>query len=407
MTIPFAAGQPTINDPKFKAELIFQGLHFPTSMAFLGTDDILVSEKQNGTVQRITDGQISENPILDIPVASEGERGLLGIAIEKGDRDGQDPIYVFLYFTESATAEDENNTNAKHEEPLGNRIYRYELENGELKNSKLILDLPADHPPDIAPFHNGGNLMIGPDHHIYLVIGDLNSRRTQSQNIQDGPDSDGTSTIYRITKDGEAVEGNPFEDVEGFGKYYAYGIRNSFGMDFDPLTGKLWDTENGPDRGDEINLVEPGFNSGAIKVYGISTKGNSVSNGLVDFDGRGKYSDPEFVWEIPIGVTALQFLESEKYGGDYENDILIGDINYGNIYHFEMNDDRDELSLHDELEDKIADTKVELDTLVFAKGFGGITDMEVGPDGYLYILTINRFQEDNGGSIYRIVPTSD
>ena len=181
----------------------------------------------------------------------------------------------------------------------------------------------------------------------------------------------------------------------------------AFGMDFDPVTSDLWDTENGPDRGDEINLVEPGFNSGAIRVYGMSTNENSGPNNLVNFDGRGKYSDPEFVWEIPIGVTALQFLDSEKYGKDYENDIFIGDINHGNIYHFDLNDERDKLSLYDDLEDKIADTTEELDSVVFARGFGGITDMEVGPDGYLYILTINRFQEDNGGSIYRIVPISD
>ena len=231
-TIPSAVGQPTISDPKFKAELIFRGLDFPTGMAFLKTDDFLVSEKQNGTIQRITDGQISEKPLLDIPVASEGERGLLGIAVEEEDRNGQDPLYVFLYYTESATGKDDDNIAGEHDEPLGNRVYRYELDHGELKNGKLLLDLPAVHPPHIIPFHNGGNLMIGPDHHIYLVIGDLNSRRTQSQNIRDGPEPDGTSTIYRITKDGEAVEGNPFEDIEGFDKYYAYGIRNSFRYGF-------------------------------------------------------------------------------------------------------------------------------------------------------------------------------
>jgi glucose/arabinose dehydrogenase len=408
-TIQPVEGQIIINDPKFKAELVFQGLDLPTSMVFLKTNDILVSEKENGTIQRITDGKISERPLFDVPVASNGERGLLGIAVNEGERGDKKPLYVFLYYTESATDNDGDDI-AKQEEPLGNRIYRYEFENGELKDGTLLLDLPADSPagqtPNNSPFHNGGKVMVGPDENIYVVIGDLNSRRTQGQNIEDGPEPDGTSIIYRITEAGEAVEGNPFEDIEGFDKYYAYGIRNSFGMDFDPVTGKLWDTENGPDYGDEINLVEPGFNSGALRLYGMSTKENFDPNSLVDFDGLGKYSDPEFVWEMPIGVTALQFLDSDKYGEDYENDMLIGDINNGNIYRFELNDERDGISLRDELEDKIAGTTEELDNVIFAHGFGGITDMEVGPDGYLYILTINRFQADDEGSIYRVIPVS-
>jgi glucose/arabinose dehydrogenase len=96
--------------------------------------------------------------------------------------------------------------------------------------------------------------------------------------------------------------------------YYAHGIRNSFGIDFDPITGNLWDTENGPAYADEINLVKPRFNSGYTPVQGIWAQGvnprSNVSNwelfsngsdGLVDFDGRGKYSSPEFTWIDPSG----------------------------------------------------------------------------------------------------------
>jgi aldose sugar dehydrogenase len=405
-TFSSVACQITFGDSNFKAELVFQGLEFPTSMSFLGPDDILVAEKENGAIQRITDGQISEKPLFDVPVATDGERGLLGIAVSEIEDNDENELNVYLYYTESATDNDGDDI-GEQEEPLGNRVYRYVFDNGKLKDEKMLLDLPATQPPDTVPFHNGGKILVGPDHNIYIVIGDLNSRRTLLQNIQDGPKPDGTSTIYRITKDGESAEGNPFEDIEGLEKYYAYGIRNSFGMDIDPLTGKLWDTENGPDRGDEINLVEPGFNSGAVQVYGMSTSEKLNSENLVDFDGRGRYSDPEFVWEVPVGVTALKFLDSNRYGEEYENDLLIGDVNEGKIYHFELNEDRDKLSLHEELEDKIANTAEELDNVVFALGFGGITDMEVGPDGYLYILTINRFLEDNGGSIYKVIPVSD
>jgi glucose/arabinose dehydrogenase len=197
------------------------------------------------------------------------------------------------------------------------------------------------------------------------------------------------------------VRGNPFDD-QILDKYFAYGIRNSFGMDLDPITGNLWDTENGPDHGDEINLVEPGFNSGARYVYGMSSaKHNFDPHKLIDLEGKGEYSDPEFTWNKTVGVTALRFFNSDKYGKEYENDMFVGDVNNGRIYHFNLNEDRTELSVHSNLEDKVADNLNETDGITFGQEFGGITDMAVGPDGFLYILAINTFNE---GTIYRLVP---
>ena len=105
-------------------------------------------------------------------------------------------------------------------------------------------------------------------------------------------------------------------------------------MDFDPITGKMWDTENGPGFGDEINLVEPGFNSGWIKIQGIWRpqsyfRGETVKmpfskNILVDFDEKGKYSAPEFTFNQTTGLTALKFLDTDKMGKKYENDMFVG-----------------------------------------------------------------------------------
>jgi glucose/arabinose dehydrogenase len=186
-------------------------------------------------------------------------------------------------------------------------------------------------------------------------------------------------------------------------KYYAYGIRNSFGIDFDPVTGKLWDTENGPGFGDEINLVEPGFNSGWAKVQGIWERENyyggpvapSKPDDLVDFDGRGKYSLPEFTWNQTVGVTSIKFLDSDKLGKNYQNDVFVGDINNGNLYHFDLSKDRKQLLLDGSLKDRIANNQDELQEAILGHGFNGITDIEVGPDGYLYVLSL-------AGSIFRI-----
>ena len=192
--------------------------------------------------------------------------------------------------------------------------------------------------------------------------------------------------------------------------YYAYGIRNSFGMDFDPVTGKLWDTENGPAFGDEVNLVEPGFNSGWNQVQGIwkpdlntGLAENVVANPaakLVGFEGTGKYSAPQFTWFHTIAPTALKFLNSTKLGKQYQNDLFIGDVDTGSIYHFKLNSNRDGLLLTGPLSDKIANTPQESQLVVFGHGFGTITDLQVGPDGYLYVLSYTN------GSIYRIVPVN-
>lgn len=406
--IYYSAAEPITNDHNLKAEIVYKGIDFPTSMAFLNSDDILVLEKNNGIVRRIINGMSLSEPLLDVNVANANERGLLGIAVAKND---DNTTNVFLYYTESKERDgnDECPTSTdckKGNDPLGNRLYRYELIDDKLKNPKLLLDLPTKP----GPAHNGGIITLGPDNNVYLVIGELTSMGTQASNVQKGLAPDGRGGILRVTQDGRVVEGI-LSNTTLLNLYYAYGIRNSFGMDFDPLTGNLWDTENGPGNGDEINLVKPGFNSGWSKVQGMwevkeSFGGNAVlePDNLIDFDGKGRYSEPEFAWNNTVAPTAVKFLSSDKLGTQYENDLFIGDANNGNIYHFDLNNDRTELVLQGQLTDKVADNISENQDIIWGKGFGIITDIQVGPEGYLYILSINLPQ--GRGTIFRIVPVT-
>ncbi len=276
-------------------------------------------------------------------------------------------------------------------------------------------------------------MIIGPDENVYLVVGDLQdpgqtplTHITTAQNIANSLYPDGTSGILRVTQDG-----NPVDNILGGGYplelYYAYGIRNSFGIDFDPVTNKLWDTENGPDFGDEINLVEPGFNSGWRRIQGMEEDLDRLNNLLVQFPGisardeslvgrlqqfwfdltgrsGGKYSNPEFVWDNTVAPTAIRFLDSAVLGERYENDLFVASYSTGYIFHFELNDDRTGFVLDGDLADGVADEFIEAEELVFAKNFGRITDMAIGPDGYLYVLTIRSGLE---GTIYRIVPVGN
>ena len=413
--------EPTIvnNNTNLAIEKYAGGLEFPSSMAFLGPDDILVLEKNSGEVRRIVNGNMTEEPLLDVPVATKDERGLLGIAVTKDNQNNA--TLVFLYYTESASDGDD----LEGKEPLGNRLYVYELVGGKLVNGKLLLDLPAKG----ATHHNGGRIVIGPDDNIYLVVGDLQdpgqtslTHLTTVQNIANSFYPDGTSGILRLTQDGKSISnilgGRPPIDL-----YYAYGVRNSFGIDFDPITNKLWDTENGPDYADEINLVEPGFNSGWRRVQGMADDLGLLNNLLVKFPGLsarddsllgrlqqfwfdvtgdrgGIYSNPEFVWENTIAPTAIKFLHSDALGESYTNDAFVASFNTGYIYHFDLNDNRTGFVLDGVLADGVADDFNEADELLFAKNFGRITDMAIGPDGYLYVLAIQGLK----GTIQRIVP---
>jgi aldose sugar dehydrogenase len=157
-------GSAAVSDSNLSVQEVIAGLELPTTMAFLGPDDILVLEKEKGTVQRIIDGQIQPEPLLDVNVAGAVERCMCGIAIST-DTPGH--TYVFLYYTEADSTDREDMTDGNA--PLGNRLYRYELVNNKLVNPKLLLDLPA-YP---GPRHNGGAIAIGPDNNLYITVGDI------------------------------------------------------------------------------------------------------------------------------------------------------------------------------------------------------------------------------------------
>jgi glucose/arabinose dehydrogenase len=404
-------------------------------MAFLSDNDILVLEKDKGTVMRVIGGEVQPQPLLDVSVATEVERCMCGIAISQNNQTGK--TYVFLYYTE-AQGEDGG-------APIGNRLYRYELEGGEsgsttgvagfdsnssaptstssaaakLVNPQLLLDLPAVP----GPRHNGGAITIGPDNNLYIPIGDtdkVTGGTTETQNNDELP-ADGSGGILRVTQDGEPVI-NPstgsyiLGDDYPLNLYYAYGIRNSFGIDFDPVTGNLWDSENGPGYGDEINLIEPGFNSGWNQIMGVWERGggdpregdsiiaSAQPEGLIDFDGKGQYYPPKLAFLYTIGPTAIKFLDSTKYGAGYQNDLFLGDIHAGQIYHFSLDQDRTELLLPEPLNDKIADTDTESasEAIIFATGFAGISDIEISPyDGYMYVVSLGQ------GKIFKVLPTAD
>lgn len=378
----YTLAQPQVSDPQLKIDVVAKGLISPTSMAFLNTTDMLVLEK-DGNVRRVTNGILQENPVLHLQVQTESERGLLGIAAKDKE--------VFLYLTESS----------RMDNSIRNSVYRYQWNGNQLTNPVLVLDLPGLPGPN----HDGGKILIGPapnetGQYLYVVIGNLN-HEGKLQNFKDGPDPDDTGVIFRVNpNNGNAPKANPFPNDNTTSRYWAYGIRNSFGLAIDPITHTLWDTENGPDQYDEINIVSHGFNSGWQTVMGpISREGKSQQD-LFQLAGS-HYSDPLLSWRIPPALTGIEFLNSSKLGTKYTNNIFVGDYNGGDLYFFQINDNRNGLRLDkfgSALSDKVVDNNRELSSIIFGTGFGGITDIKTGPDGFLYIVSIG------DGAIYRIIP---
>jgi len=393
---------PVLTDPTLKAQIYFPTASkgVSTSMAFIGPNDILVLEKNTGKVNRIVNGSMLPDPVLDVAVANKIERGMLGIAVAPNvTPDGK--RYVFLFYTQSGGNTDGDEFYQNAPPPKGNMIYRYEWVNGKLINPKILINLPANPGTTGRPDHNGGKLAIGPDGNVYAIIGEVGHHDTQAQNNVNGSLPDGTGGVISLTQNGGPVAKAPLGKKVPFNYYFAYGIRNSFGLAFDPVSGSLWDTENGPAYGDEINLIAPGFNSGwdLIQGYVMENPKNHTAAELVKIS-KGKYSDPKFEWVDPVGPTSLVFLNSDKLGAQYQNDLFVGDNNNGNLYHFKLSKDRKNLLAPDGTPvPKTSITADQLPTYRLGLGFGGITDLKVGPDGFLYVLA-------NNGAIYRIVPSS-
>lgn len=358
---------PQLSDPALKVDKVVQGLSMPTSMAFVGDRNLLILQKEDGKVLLVSNGVLQPEPLATFDVEPASERGLLGVATHESD--------VFVYATEKSESSGE----------VRNRVYRFTWADGALTNKTRILDLPGEPGPN----HDGGKMITGPDGALYVVIGDLN-RNGVLQNYRDGPAPDDTSVILKVDR-----EGRPLANVLAQGSlpaYYAYGVRNSFGLALDPLTGALWDTENGPEDYDEINLVHPGFNSGWERVMGPMSRGSATAADLVQLEGS-HYADPLFSWADAQGVTDLAF---SRLPGKYDGNLFAGDINNGNLYFFRVNEARDGLVLEGEgLADGVADDEGELAQVTLGTGFGGISDIEAGPDGNMYVLSY-------WGALYRV-----
>ena len=350
-----------IKDSNLIVEEYVSGLNLPVMIDFIDDDDgvhMLVIEKDEGTVKIIKDGILISEPILQLEVSHASEEGLIGILVQNND--------VFVHHT----------TKSVDDDTVSNWFTKYTW-NGE----KLI------EPVELLSFHKGtgthnGGVMIEDENGIVLgAIGDLGYGKVLDMQQQKNFLSAENNYIGSILSLNEPSE------------VYAVGIRNTYGLDIDPVTGILWDTENGHRDFDEVNLVQKKFNSGWSKIQGPikDNQETPIINGY-------EYSDPEFSWERPVAVTSIHFIQSPLFP-EYENSVLIGSFGGGILYKFELNENRDGFRFDDNnLKDLVLNKEDSPNEIIFGTGFAGITDIKEGPDGSIYIVTIG------DGKIFRISP---
>jgi aldose sugar dehydrogenase len=270
---PQASGaQPSEHLPSGAASESFMGANSPVALAFANDGTLFYAELTTGKIRVVQNGVLIPEPFYKFTVAGGPETGLLGLAL---DPNFDTNHYVYAFYTSVAAGKGSGGPNGPNE------VVRLTDVGNKGTDPTPLLELPS------APIHNGGTLGFGPDGKLYVALGD----NDQGSNAQDLTALSGK--VLRINTDGSIPEDNPFASQPGKqAAIWAYGLRNPFGFDFDPVSGGLFATENGPGDNDELDLIAGGGN------YGWPPTGYKHKPGVVD---------PIAVMNPPIGPTGSAF----------------------------------------------------------------------------------------------------
>jgi aldose sugar dehydrogenase len=338
-------------------------LAYPAAFTFAPNGSLFYGERFTGEIHIFNPSTSSDSLFFKIPNvpgqsstmlrslqlsplhAAGGEQGLLGLALHP---DYPSTPYVYAFVTREFSGVHRN------------QILRITNSSGTGTNMQVLFTIQA------AQYHNGGRILFGPDRNLYVVIGD----NTRAENAQDLGSRYGK--VLRMTAGGNVPSGNPFA-----GSYvWAYGIRNSFGLAFDPATGNLWETENGPDCNDELNRILTGRNHGWGPSWTCSSPPDPPRN--TNQDGPSPVL-PKRWYGTPIAPTGVAFCATCSLGSSSEGRLFFGAWNTGQIRRVTLDSSR---------------VGVASQEVVYTHG-EGVLSIERAPSGRLY------FSDDD--AIHRLV----
>lgn len=308
LTAPAASAGRAARDLRavtLKAVPVKLGLSGPAAFTFAPSGKIWYLERGTGEVRTITPKTGADRLFTDITnVDGSGERGALGIALHP--RWPKKPfVYVYVTRTDRGT--------------LVNELLRIRAAGGSAAGTKVLFRWAVSG----APNHNGGRILFGPDRKLYIVTGDNSAAATSQRraNLR--------GKVLRINPNGSVPGDNPFGT-----RIWAYGIRNSFGMAFDPGTRRLWQTENGPSCNDEINRIVKGGNFAWGPHWECSAP---ISAADTNQDGPLPRRFPKARFASPIGITGAVFCDGCRLGAALQGDLLFGDVNTARIRAIQLN----------------------------------------------------------------------
>ena len=345
----------------YKVVSVAEDLVQPWSMAWLPNGDMLITEKP-GRLRLVRNGQLLPEAIPGTPeVLYKGQGGLFEVVPHPNFSDNQ---WVYLTFAKpNANEIDDGSTTA---------IVRGRLEDDRLTN---VVELFAAQASGFG--HYGGKLVFDGEGHMFLTLGDRQDfsfgdrEALMAHSAQDRSNHQGV--IVRLNDDGTVPDDNPFVGVDGvLPEIWSYGHRSPQGLAIHPITGDLWESEHGPQGGDELNLVEPGNN------YGWPVVGRGVNYGAfgrpihVGISEEGMTSPTNF-WVPSIATSGLMIYSGDKFP------MWVGDIFSGGL----IGEQLARVHLDDEYRNVVMEETLAYD-------MGRIRDVRQGPDGYIYLAISDR-----------------
>jgi glucose/arabinose dehydrogenase len=349
----------------FKAVVVAEGLRNPWSMAWLPNGDMLVTERV-GTLRIIRDGKLLPTEVAGVPaVRAQGQGGMQEIAVHPNFAQNQ---FVYLSYAKPRNDNKEGTT----------ALTRARLVNDRLVDAKEIFEAKAWND---APGHFGARIQFDGQGHLFLSVGDRmaglfprrpdGSMETANHPAQDLGSHQGK--ILRLNEDGTVPSDNPFVGRAGaLPEIWSLGHRNPQGLYFDRATGTLWETEHGPQGGDELNVIEKGKNYGwPVIGYGVNyTLGTEIH------EGRAKegMEQPKAFFVPSIGISGLMGYTGDQFP-NWKGNLFTGGMagNYRQLVRFSING-----------------TTVTNREQLLPREYR-IRDVRQGPDGFVYLAVDNQF----------------
>jgi glucose/arabinose dehydrogenase len=359
----------TAEQHKIRVSVVTKGLEHPWSLAFLPDGGMLITERPGRLrlVRNVTrDGKLDPRPITGVPaVRTIGNSGLMDLALHP--KFAENKLVYFTYNKPADTA---------HSKQIATALARGRLEGSALADVKDIF--VADWLPENANGYNS-RIAFGRDGMIYVSNGASNSDSSQDPKSHRGK-------IMRLRDDGGIPSDNPFVGRTGYRpEIYSMGHRNTLGLIVHPVTGALWNNENGPNGGDEINIILPGKNYGwPIASYGRTYEGPRVS----DVPWREGVEQPLVFWVPSIAVAGMAVYTGDRFPA-WKNNVFVGSMRMG------------EIPGTGHLERVVFNAKTEeirRETML-TELHQRIREVRQGPDGLLYLLT-----DEDAGALLKIEP---